>query len=163
MVDTIKGLIGEIDTLTEAMAAGDLSKRADENRFKGAYREIIHGMNGLMESVADPLDELTAALDRFAVDDFSQKIDKDYSGVWADLKKSANTTIGVMRKILSIIRRVSQGDLSDLDYLQKIGKQSRERRVGAVLHQDDWGYRRPDQGCRYAGRSGGGRQALDQG
>ena len=140
MIENIKGLTGEIDTLTRALAVGDLTKRADENRFKGTFREIIHGMNGLTESVADPLHEFKAAMDRFAVDDFSQKIDKDYSGVWADLKESTNKTIGVMRKTVSIIIRVSKGDLSDLDYLQKIGKQSEKdelvpsfiRMIGAI-------------------------------
>ncbi len=140
MIENIKGLTGEIDTLTRSLAGGDLTKRSDENRFRGTFREIIHGMNGLMESVADPLHELTASMERFAVDDFSQKIDKDYPGVWADLKKSTNTTIGVMRKTVSIIRRVSQGDLSDLDYVQKIGKQSENdelvpsfiRMIGAI-------------------------------
>ena len=124
MIENIKGLTGEINALTSALAAGDLSQRADENKFRGTFREIIHGMNGLMESVADPLSEVKAVLDRFAVDDFSQKIDKDYSGVWGELKISANQTVGVIRKTVSILNRVSQGELSDLGYLQKIGKQS---------------------------------------
>ena len=41
--------------MNKAMTAGDLSKRADESMFKGVYYEIINGMNGLMESVANPL------------------------------------------------------------------------------------------------------------
>ena len=119
MMETIKNLIGEIDTLTRAVTTGDLSKKGNEKEFQGAYREIIEDMNGLMESVTNPLNEVLAVLGRMALNDTSQKVIKDYSGVWNDLKTSTNLAIDRVTNTVRIIKNISKGDLSDLDGLKR--------------------------------------------
>ena len=105
------------------VAAGDLSKRGNEKEFQGAYREIIQGMNGLMESVGNPLNELIGVLNRLAVNDYTQKMAKDYAGIWDELKKATNLALRSSdRHTQDIADKISNGDLSDLRGFKKIGR-----------------------------------------
>ena len=53
-IEQIAGVTGELSTLVRAASGGDLSKRGNEQKFQGIYREIIHGMNGLMDPWPTP-------------------------------------------------------------------------------------------------------------
>ncbi len=136
MLESMKGVIGEVQSLTAAITAGDLTRRGNENEFQGAYREIILGMNGLIESVADPLSEIITVLNRLGVNDCTQKIVKDYPGVWDELKNSTNAAVVNVRKTVSILGRISKGDMSDLAFLKKTGGLSENDElipIGATL------------------------------
>lgn len=45
----------EIENLSKSAAAGDLSIRADENAFEGKWKDLVSGLNELVEKVALPL------------------------------------------------------------------------------------------------------------
>ena len=122
MMETIESVMGKVDELARAIIAGDLNGRGNENEFRGAYREIIHGMNGLMESVANPLNEMIAILNRLAVNDYTKKITKDYSGAWDELKTSANLVCDRMAVTVRVLINVSKGDMCDLEGLKQIGE-----------------------------------------
>jgi methyl-accepting chemotaxis protein len=106
------------------MAAGDLSARADESKFQGAYRDIVHGLDALVDSVATPVSELTGTLERMAVNDYTRKVANNYSGVWDKLKKAVDLTLERLLHIEETTVKISNGDLSDLEVYRKIGKRS---------------------------------------
>ena len=122
MMENIKNLIDEIDTLTKAVTAGDLTKRNNENLFQGSYRDIVHGLNTLVEAVTTPLGELMQMLNRLSVNDYTQNMVGNYTGVWDDLKQAANTTMKRTLNVQDVAVKVSNGDLSKLDEFRKIGR-----------------------------------------
>jgi methyl-accepting chemotaxis protein len=124
LLETLKGVLKEVETLTGAIAAGDLSQRGDENRYRGAYRDIVHGLNGLVESVASPVHELIQVLNRLAVNDYTQKMEQDYPGAWNELKTATNNTLARLLDLQGLAIKVGAGDMSKLDEFQKIGRMS---------------------------------------
>jgi methyl-accepting chemotaxis protein len=124
LLESIKGVIDEVAMLTGSVTAGDLSRRADESAFQGAYRDIVHGLGGLVEFVAGSLNELMAMLDRLAVKDYTQKIVVNYTGVWDKLKVAANTTMERSLHIQETVVKISNGDLSDLERFKKVDRRS---------------------------------------
>jgi methyl-accepting chemotaxis protein len=129
LMESIKSVIDEVMMLTGAVTAGDLSKRADESNFQGAYRDIVHGLNGLIESVAGSLNEITGVLNRLAVNDYTQKVEKEYTGAWNELKASANNTMLRLLNLQDLAIKVGAGDLSKLEEFRKIGRRSENDRL----------------------------------
>lgn len=122
MMEAIKSVMEMVEKLIRAIMAGDLSKRADENVFQGAYRDIVHGLNGVMESVATPLNELIEVLGRMSVNDYTQKMVENCSGVWDDLKNAINMTLDRIITVQNTAIRIGDGDLGDLEGLKKLGR-----------------------------------------
>lgn len=61
MIDTQKKLITEVAGINKNVRNGDFSKRADEDAFKGEYREIVSGINRLMEESSNALSRIQKA------------------------------------------------------------------------------------------------------
>ncbi len=129
LMESIKSVIDEVAILTGAVTTGDLSKRADEKLFQGAYRDIVHGLNGLIESVAGSLNETIGVLNRMAVNDYTQKVEKEYTGAWNELKAAANNTMLRLLNLQDLAVKVGAGDLSKLEEFRKIGRRSENDRL----------------------------------
>ena len=129
LMESIKSVIDEVAILTGAVTTGDLSKRADEKLFQGAYRDIVHGLNGLIESVAGSLNEIIGVLNRMAVNDYTQKVEKEYTGAWNELKAAANNTMLRLLNLQDLAVKVGAGDLSKLEEFRKIGRRSENDRL----------------------------------
>jgi methyl-accepting chemotaxis protein len=123
-MESIRHVINEIMRMTGAMTAGDLSARADESKFQGAYRDIVHSLDALVDSVAAPVTELTGVLECMAVNDYTRKMINNYSGVWAQLKQAVALTLERILHIEETTVKISNGDLGDLEAYRKIGKRS---------------------------------------
>jgi len=50
MTDTIKNLVKEINVLTRSALEGKLDIRGNEQDFKGAYQDIVHGVNKTLDA-----------------------------------------------------------------------------------------------------------------
>ena len=57
MTDTIKNLVKEINVLTRSALEGKLDIRGNEQDFKGAYQDIVHGVNKTLDAVMGPINE----------------------------------------------------------------------------------------------------------
>ncbi len=73
-------------------------------------------------SIPAPVNEIMATLRKMAVNDLSQKMDKEYSGIWNDLKQDANEVHQRLTNIHRTVYKVSNGDLSDLEFYKKVGR-----------------------------------------
>jgi methyl-accepting chemotaxis protein len=124
MMEVIQDLIADVEKSTASAASGRLEARADAGRYNGEYRRLMEGMNGLMEAVAAPLSEIMDVLGRIAVNDHSKAVEKDYTGIWNDLKVALNRVHRLVTRISSIVTSVSRGDLSELKALKEIGRWS---------------------------------------
>ncbi|MFA5384373.1 MAG: methyl-accepting chemotaxis protein [Eubacteriales bacterium] len=114
MTGRLKGVISDIEVLTQAAMAGVVTKRGDTSGLKGAYLDILNGMNQLFDSMAEPVSELTDVLGRMALNDITKKIEKQYSGVWNELALATNDVHYRMEEILSTTTNISKGILDDL-------------------------------------------------
>jgi len=87
---TIRELISEANELAECARAGTLDHRGDEQQFHGAFRDLVHGMNEMMEAVSAPLNESANALERLAMRDLTVRMTGPYLGQYAVIKDSLN-------------------------------------------------------------------------
>lgn len=60
VIASIGDLSRETDALTQLVVAGKLTARGDATRFKGSYRQLLDGVNNIMDSLAGFIDSMPA-------------------------------------------------------------------------------------------------------
>ncbi len=101
-------LIGELRTLITAAQEGRLSERGEEAAFKGAYAEIVAGTNELMNAVRTPIDEASKVLERLSERDMTARMQGEYRGEFAKIKRSLNATAENLDEALGHVATASE-------------------------------------------------------
>jgi methyl-accepting chemotaxis protein len=96
-IDAVNGLIAESSTLAKAAADGQLDTNADETRFQGKFRDIIHGMNNMLKGFVTPIRDIAATLKQVANKDLSDTVNTQYPGIYGQLRDDVNLAITNMR------------------------------------------------------------------
>jgi methyl-accepting chemotaxis protein len=90
---TLRALVGEAAGLAAAARAGRLAERGDADRFRGAYRELVVGMNDMIAALGAPAAEVAEVMGRVAGRDLTARMTRDYEGDLVALKHSVNTAV----------------------------------------------------------------------
>ncbi len=111
----LQDVLAETGLLIEAAQKGDLELRGDPTKFKGAYAELVDGLNRTVDALAEPMKVTVDYVDRISRGDVPDPIEDDYEGDFNRLKNSLNTCIDVMNGLLDettgLAQSVRQGRL----------------------------------------------------
>jgi methyl-accepting chemotaxis protein len=107
-LDTVKANLASINEdikrLASAAAAGDFSVRGDEARYQFAFREMVEGLNQLMQQADAGLGEVGRLLGALSQGDLTVRVENRFKGAFFTLVDNANTTVerltGIARKIM---------------------------------------------------------------
>jgi methyl-accepting chemotaxis protein len=105
-VESIRGLIEEAAMLSKASAEGKLSARGNADQFKGGYREIVKGINEMLDAILMPINEAATVLEKVAMRDMTARVKGDYQGDHAKIKVALNTTVD---NLDTALQQVAQG------------------------------------------------------
>lgn len=134
MSGTIKDVITEISRVNEFMDKGQLDNRGKWGNFKGAYADIIKGINSNLDSLIRPLNVAAEYVDRIAKGDIPPKITDEYRGDFNEIKNNLNQAIDSINALIY--------DTNDLVEASTAGKLN--SRAEAMRHSGD--FRRIIQG-----------------
>ncbi len=101
-IESITALL-EAGQAVRRVAEGDLDARGDESKVLGSYREMIATVNATMEAFIVPVREIGETLKNMARKDFSQRVEKNYPGVFGELRDNVNSVVGNMREAMEQI------------------------------------------------------------
>jgi methyl-accepting chemotaxis protein len=93
MVETIRNLVNEMNLLTKSAMEGKLDIRGNEQNFKGAYQEIVQGVNKTLDGVVGPINEASESLEKIAGKDMTARMKGEYRGDHAKIKESFNSAV----------------------------------------------------------------------
>nr|WP_300039260.1 methyl-accepting chemotaxis protein [Methanospirillum sp.] len=107
LIASLTGITGEIRGLIAEAEEGKLKKRGDSSQFIGVYRDIIIGINNMLDAITTPLNEALRVADQFSQAKFSARFDETVStrGDLIALKEGLNT-IGIELSVA--IKNVSE-------------------------------------------------------
>jgi methyl-accepting chemotaxis protein len=94
------GVEQEVASLVGAAAVGDFSKRLNPEGKVGFFAGLTTGMNQLMETSELGLTDVSELLAAFAEGDLTQRIERDYQGLFGKVKDSANSTAENLTRVL---------------------------------------------------------------
>ncbi len=116
VIQELGKLSSETGTLTKAAVDGDLSSRGNADAFKGGYKEIIIGVNSIMDALIEPLHISVGYMERISKGDIPPLITEEYFGDFDTIKNNINTCIEAVNLIVEDINSLSmtaiEGQLS---------------------------------------------------
>ena len=121
---TISSLIEDAIVLTTAAMQGNLETRVDEKKFSGSWQEVIAGMNGILQVMAKPLEEVAQVMEQMAQGHLDVSVNGFYQGSFETLKEAVNTMGSQLKTIVTeisiITGEISNGNLN-LDRVNEFG------------------------------------------
>ena len=112
MVDTVKALVADTNTLVKAAVDGKLAARADAIKHEGDFRRIVEGVNNTLDAVIGPLNVAAEYVDRISNGDVPQKITDTYNGDFNEIKNNLNRLIDSINKVTDIAKEIASGNLA---------------------------------------------------
>lgn len=126
--DKLIQLIKELNSLIKDAKEGKLDSRGDENKFEGAYREIVSGFNQTLDAVILPVQDGAKALEVMATGDFTVRIESDYKGQHRKIIDSINK---LAESVSSILKEVVDATQATSSAASQISSSSEELASGS--------------------------------
>ena len=98
----------ELNAVIAAVAAGDFSQSVSAQDDKGFVSIAAHGVNKIVATVRDFMDELAEAVERMAAGDITQTMDRSFEGRLETMRLQFNSYILKMRSVLGEIASAGQ-------------------------------------------------------
>ena len=98
--------------MTEASNDGKLAERGKHEQFKGAYAEIVRGVNDILDALITPLNHSAQMIEQISKGDNPPPITDVRHGDFNMLKNNLNTLIAAMNEITAAAEEVANGNLT---------------------------------------------------
>ncbi len=119
----LKALMSDADLLVSAAIAGKLSTRADAARHGGDFRKIVEGVNGTLDAVIGPLQDVAGVLDKLAGGDFTVQVTEEYAGDFGRLRAAVNTLASQVRTAIQQIGANATSLVAAAEELNRVSQQ----------------------------------------
>lgn len=115
-INIMNGLLGETNVLIDAAKDGQLDQRGNAEIFSGGWKQLVVGINKLVETIVIPIKEVSDTMQQISMGNLEVSIKGNYGGDFGKLAMSVNTTIeklhSVVQEISSILGSISEGDIT---------------------------------------------------
>ena len=113
----LQGLQKELARLTEASREGRLGDRGKPEQFKGAYADIVQGVNAMLDAILLPIGEGNRILAQISNGKIDELIAQTYKGDHEKMKQAVNnvgTVVqGLQKELMRLTDASREGQLSD--------------------------------------------------
>ncbi|MCF7986081.1 MAG: ABC transporter permease [Methylovulum sp.] len=138
MQDSLAGLLEEIETVVDIADHGDFSKKIDLANKQGFGKNLSAMLNQLLETTEVGLNDVMRVTNALAAGDLSQKITKNYPGVFGLTKIGVNNTVDSLAKVMGEIQTIANAAANQGDFSLKINmtdKKGYTRTLADLLNQ----------------------------
>ena len=111
MQSRINLVSSEISALTNNISDGQLDKRGNTDGFAGGWRDLIDGLNELIEAFVRPITVSADYMSKISIGDIPDKITEEYKGDFNEIKRSLNALIDAMNEITNVATQMADGNL----------------------------------------------------
>jgi len=114
-IETIRELNKGINKLIKETTEGKLDSRGNGDLYSGEWKEIVVGINGLIDAFVAPINVTAKYVERISKGDIPEKITDTYYGDFNEIKNNLNNCIDVMNGLLietnNLIKATQEGKL----------------------------------------------------
>ncbi len=125
VVQTIKNLVTEAESMTAAALNGRLDNRGDSEQFQGGYRQIIEGFNETLDALIEPLKLSAEYIEMISKGNIPEKLTRESKGDFNQIKDSFNLCIDAVNALIedaeSLAIEAVNGNLSNRADVSKHG------------------------------------------
>jgi methyl-accepting chemotaxis protein len=102
----------EILRLVQASLAGSLSERGRVEQFEGDDRELLQGINEMLDAILLPVGEGTRILGLIRAGDLRERIEIDCKGEHEKMKNAVNGVHTWLTELIVYITKIANGDMT---------------------------------------------------
>lgn len=99
-LSSINSLIEESNKLTNEASQGNLSQRADASKHQGEFKKLVEGINKLLDTIVDPIRDVSDVMNKVAQKDLTVRIEKNYKGEFKKLADAINSSLSSLEEII---------------------------------------------------------------
>jgi methyl-accepting chemotaxis protein len=124
----ISSIIREIKALTESAVNGKLNVRGEPDKINFEFRDIVVGINNILNALISPLNMAANYVDRISKGDIPPRIKENYEGDFNLIKNNLNQCIDAINKLTT-----------DANFLAKAAAEGKlEERVDIDKHMGEF-------------------------
>jgi methyl-accepting chemotaxis protein len=113
----VQGLQKELMRLTDASRDGQLSERGKPEQFRGAYADIVRGVNAMLDAILLPIGEGNRILGQISIGKIDELIAQNYKGDHEKMKQAVNNVgvvvQGLQKELARLTDASKDGQLSE--------------------------------------------------
>ncbi len=98
------GVENEVADIVKAASQGNFAQRLATAGKTGFFANLATNMNQLLDTSEQGLTDVAEVLAAFAEGDLSQRIERDYAGLFGKVKESANSTADNLTRVMGEVR-----------------------------------------------------------
>jgi methyl-accepting chemotaxis protein len=110
-------VLQEIMRLVDASREGQLNERAKASLFNGAHREMLQGVNEMLDAILLPIGEGNRVLAQISSGKIDELITQNYKGDHEEMKLAVNNVAqvvqGLQRELARLVEASKEGQLSE--------------------------------------------------
>jgi methyl-accepting chemotaxis protein len=114
-IDTMSGLLNEANQVIKAAADGALDKRANADLFVGGWKQLVVGINEIVNNIVNPLMVTADYVEKVSKGVIPPEITAEYKGQYNIIKSNLNAVVKMMSELLAetdkIIKAAADGEL----------------------------------------------------
>jgi len=123
--------------VVEAANHGDFSARIDLSGLNGFQKEMGQGLNQLVTTTGNGIDDVIRVMEGLSEGDLSKSIVKEYEGKFAELKKYTNNTVAKLNQVIDgqqkVVDAANHGNFEVR--IDLVGLQGFQHSLGNSLNQ----------------------------
>ena len=104
----VQGLQKELARLTDASRDGQLSERGKPEQFRGAYADIVRGVNAMLDAILLPIGEGNRILAQISDGKIDELIAHTYKGDHEKMKQAVNNVGTVVQGLQKELARLTE-------------------------------------------------------
>ncbi len=116
LMENINSLLDVTGHLTTAAIEGDLATKEDSSKFNGKWKELVDGMNNILDGIAKPLEDISEVMEQLTNGNLKVSTRGTYKGDFAVLAQATND-IGyrlntIITEISEMLGQIADGNLA---------------------------------------------------
>jgi methyl-accepting chemotaxis protein len=114
MMENIKALVDDVNSLGTAAVEGDLSARVDASKLHGDFRKVMEGLNGTLDAILIPIGEGNRVLAQISSGNIDELVTKTYQGDHEKMKVAVNNVASVVQNLKKEMTRLTEASKDGL-------------------------------------------------
>lgn len=124
-MQNIRKLVSAVGETAKNIQDGNVyAAKVDSSGFEGGYKDILEGVGEILHAFSVPLLQTSNLMSALVVNDYTLDVETDAKGDFAKLADLASQVMGRLRYLQIVASKISQGEISELENVRKVGKRS---------------------------------------
>lgn len=111
MKSMIDMVLKETDTLIKSVSEGRLETRGNPDSFPGEWRDLIVGINNIIDAFEAPFNMAADSIDLISKGEIPLKIEEEYKGEFDKIRNNLNMLIDASNETARITEEIASGNL----------------------------------------------------